>query len=270
MLQLNTTEILDEIDRLLEWVNRGGSSYRFISNHFQSIDVNSTLNSIKELAVMKSFIVSKVVLNERNDFFKLESVYKELVQNITPVNFVEQWLRTVTDDEIADLLRNISIIDLGFGYALHQFVLAFKSDDYDSMANIWKYLSGKSVSASIKRKLNLVGGVTKENVESFLLAFNRLVKRCGYAGWIVIFESINNVSLKRSEMARNEAYNNIRQLLDLIGANILKNVLIIFSSDDPNFIHSDIHNYKALAERVYPETDLYQLYRDIRNIIWIV
>lgn len=270
MLQLNTSEILIEIERLLDWVTKGGSSYRFISNHYQSIDINSAFTSIKELAVQKKFIISHVVLNEKNDFFKLESVYREMVQNINPENFVEQWIQTATDEEIADLLRNISIIDLGFGYALHQFILGLKSNDFESSMNAWKYISGKPVTASIKRKLNLVGGVSKENVEGFILAFNRLIKRCGYAGWTIIFESINNVSLKRSEIARNEAYNNIRQTLDLIGANVLKNVLILFSSDDPNFIHSDIHNYKALAERVYPETDLYQFYRDIRNTIWIV
>ncbi len=270
MPQLNSSEILLEVERLFEWVKNGGSSYRFISNHFQSVDISSTFNSIKDLALRNSFIVSHIVLNEKNDFYKLESVYKELVQNIVPENFVEHWLQNALDDEISDLLRNISIIDLGFGYALHQFVLAFKSNDFETLMNSWKYISGKPISAPVKRKLNLVGGVSKENVESFILAFNRLIKRCGYSGWIIFFESINNVTLQRSEIARNESYNNIRQILDLIGANVIKNVFIIFSSSDPNFLHTDINNYKALAERIYPETDLYQLYHDIRSTIWVV
>ena len=267
--ELNIDLLLSESERLLDWIATGGAASRFIyQKDSTSNELDKFLHSFEQLGQTKNFVISRIKLSDKNQFHKFEVIYSLLTSNLSPNNFLQHWMSSVSEEEKNNLAQNISVTNLAFGYAFYHFINGMANTDNEIITASWNYMCGQKVAATSKRKLSLVGSVTKENVEAFFLCMNRLIRSTKRSGWIIIFESIENIALGRTEIIRNEAYNNIRQLLDLQGANQLKNNIIFFCSNNASFIQQSIHDYKALAERIYPESDLYQKYQDSRNIIW--
>lgn len=269
MQQLTDDALIHETKRLLDWIRQGGATSRFLSQEEDSEDkISPIVDKVASLSSEQNFIVSRVKLGTKNDFYKFEALYRALATSMSPADFFQRWAEQATTEQRDRLLRNISIANLGIGYALYHLFQGIISDENSLIENSWNYICGRRIPSAIKRKMALVGGVDKQNVEGYFLSLNRLIYRSGYSGWVIIVEAIENVALGRTEIIRNEAYNNIRQILDLQGSNQLRHTFVLFCSNNQNFIHQSIHNYKALAERIYPEIDLFQNFYDSRGVIW--
>lgn len=269
MKKLSTDDLLTETDQLLEWIQRGGATTRFITQREVRQDYTLFVNQFIESAHQKGFVVSRYSVPEKNSFYKVEDLYAQLTAQLDPPDFLHKWVTRATREEKTNLIQNFSVMNLEFGYALYNFIELFDSDE-KAVEGCWNYICGRRVSAPVKRSLNLVGGVKKENVENYFICLNRLIQACGKAGWVIVVENVENIANARTETMRNEAYNNLRQFLDLQASNKLKKSFFLFFAQDPNFVFASIHEYKALAERIYPESDLNSTYVDLRSVIWVL
>ncbi len=284
-LIVGRAEEINMFDKELDYVSRGGGSTKFLQGEYGS-GKTFLARVIREKAWEKNFVVSWVELGRDVKFNKLENVYFKIVDGMRTCNYrdipafeyiLQEWLNRleekirydeelnplnpddqqklnrVMDKEIEKVLQSVGAYSASFTNAIRGYYQAFKNRENDVKNGAVGWLKGeKNIPHQLKKQFNVKGNISKENALNFLNAIVNLIVEIEYAGLVVVIdeaEMIHNIT--RSDF-RNEAYENLRKIVDGTMNNEFNNTFFLFAGTETFFTDEErgIPSYQALSERI--------------------
>ena len=284
-LLVGRKEEIQMFDQELDYVSQGGGSTKFLKGDYGS---GKTFLSgiIREKAWNKNFIVSWVELGREIRFNKFENVYSKIVAGMRTKNYrdtpafeyiLQEWLNQLEEkirykedlnpldpedreklnrlinQEIEETLQNVSAFSSSFVNAIRGYYYASKNRENKVKNAAIGWLKGEeNIPAKIKKKFNVKGKINKENALNYLKAIVKLIVELDYSGLVVIIDEAEMIYNIARKDFRNEAYENLRKIVDSTMNQELSNVFFLFTATEFFFTDEErgMASYQALSQRL--------------------
>lgn len=251
-------EELTEIENQLELTKNNKSSFKFVIGDYGSGKTFFS-TAVREKAYDKNFVVSSVVISQEAPLNKFEELYRKIIdgmrtsenKKVPAFSFIlEEWLLGIEDKiiEIEELdpeedkekfevemnkrineeLMVVGSIASSFANAIRAFYTAKYEGDTVLSQGAIAWLKGENIRPELKKRLGVIGTVTRENSFEFFRALLQMIKSSGYEGLLIIIDEIETVQKYRSD-ARNAAYENLRFFIDELDKNKFPNCFFLYT-----------------------------------------
>lgn len=277
---------IEMFNKELTYVKKGGGSTKFIKGDYGSGKTFLT-KTVRELAWKQNFVVSFVELGRGVQFNKLENIYNKIVdgmrtgdyQDIPAFEYILQdWLNRleestryqeklnpldpedrkkltrIIDRKIETVLQNVGAYNSSFVNVIRGYYHASKERRNQVRSAAIGWLRGeKNIPSRLKKEFNIKGSIDKENVISFLDAIIQLIAEIDNAGLLVIIDEAELIANIARRDFRNDAYENLRRIVDATSNQELNHVLFIFTATELFFEDEErgIPSYQALYQRIH-------------------
>jgi len=245
------------------------------------------LYNIRELAWQENFAVSYVPLSpEESPFYRLESVYRSIVNNLTyPLNpeellkgmekgiepFLIAWYERQTaifenanlegedlDNEIEQYLQSIqrNIENINFARAISVAFRALYHEDEKTFRHILQWLKVEGYDRDIHRQFGILTPIDRSNAFSIIRSLVQWVRNIGFSGLIILFdeaEQIPSLSTRQRELT----LSNLRELIDACMHTSFRHVMVFYALPDERFFEGPSHIYEALKQRISSVFDFF-------------
>ena len=264
---------IKEFDKVINNLSRK-SDCKFISGGFGD-GKSFFLKSINEKTLSKKFVVSTVTITPNISLNNLDEIYINIMRNLRCKNansfsqIVNKWItslnnkaskkfpdniskqRKFVEDEIYSSLSQVRNHNPTFADIIkkfYEFSNGSKSDIADYGLN---WLTGDSISQSVKKEFGLKGDIDKSNALHYIETLSIFFKAIGYSGFVILFDECE-ITMDLSVNYRNTAYNNIRDIYDKASSNVFKSTLFVFAGTPVWFDDSrvGIRSNPALYSRI--------------------
>lgn len=278
----------DEIEMFkkeLAYVRQGGGSTKFIRGDYGS-GKTFLARMVRELAWEQNFVVSWVELGRGVQFNKLENIYNKIIDGMRTRNYqdipafeyiLQDWLNRLEESiryqedlnpldpedrkkitrlidlKIEAVLQNVGAYNSSFVNAIRGYYHASKERKNQVKSAAIGWLRGeKNIPSQLKNEFNVKGTIDKENVFSFLNAIIHLIVEIDYAGLLVVIDEAELIANITRRDFRNDAYENLRRVVDSTMNHELSHVLFIFTATELFFEDEErgIPSYQALFQRI--------------------
>lgn len=285
LLCVGREDELKEFDRLLDFVQAGNSSVKFVTGNYGS-GKSFLLNVLKENALKKNFVVSKIQIDKSLKFNKIEDIYFYIMHNLRILggttdgtsfeDIFNKWLNNLkasgdkvkSGKQINDAIDEINNYNSSFANVFKNFIKAKLSNNRDIMFSISAWLKGeKNIPATIKSKFEVKSDIDKSNALNILKSFIKLINILGYSGLVILVDEIELIVNERKDIRRN-SYENIRMLVDMSADGELSNTMIVFAGTNELFENEEkgIKTYSALSNRLLSSYEFKDVeYKDLRQ-----
>lgn len=251
-------EELKEIENGLELTRNDKSSFKFVIGDYGSGKTFFS-TAVREKAYDKNFVVSSVVISQEAPLNKFEELYRKIMdgmrtsenKKVPAFSFIlEEWLLGIEDKiiEIAGLdpeedkekfavemskrineeLMIVGSIASSFANAIRAFYTAKYEGDVVLSQGAIAWLKGENIRPELKKRLGVIGTVTRENSFEFFRAMLHMIKSSGHEGLLIIIDEIETVQKYRSD-ARSAAYENLRFFIDELDKNKFLNCFFLYT-----------------------------------------
>jgi hypothetical protein len=276
-----------------DFVSDGRSAVRFVKGQYGEGKTHLLYLTAK-VALDRDFVVGYVTA-ERARLDKFDMVYRDLVSSLRTRTMVEEegldfaastnglkrimerWFRerkiaaegAVADrhfegakvnqlvkDEILQLDRD-KRWDPNFRHAVQKYLLnllAATSDAEEQNEAILNWLQGQPVPKAESKLFEVYAPIKSDNSRDMFRSLVQMLKAFGYRGMVALFDELELI-LEQSKIARNKAYDVVRQLLDNADSSGTSSAYILCAiTPDVLTNEKGFKQYDALWERV--RTDL--------------
>lgn len=258
-----------EFQRCLNEVKEGNGIVKFISGEYGS-GKTLMLNMVKQQAVKNGFIVSRIQISNGFHLNNVETLYYNIMHNLTMSsqnasgtdfeNIFQLWInklkgypdRNEASNEINKVISSLNNYNGSFARVFLTYIKAKISNDNELSFAVSSWIKGeKNIPALLKARFDVKGDIDKQNSFDFLKAFVHLLTLIGYSGMVILIDELELIMNTRVDM-RKSSYENLRYIVDGIGAGEFGRCMFVFAGTNDFFENSDkgIKTYYALYQRL--------------------
>ncbi|HAS74126.1 MAG TPA: hypothetical protein DCS67_08290 [Clostridiales bacterium UBA8960] len=260
---------LDEYHHCLKLLDKGNGLVKLITGQY-GMGKSLLVNAFKQIALNEDFIVSSFQINNGFRLNKIEDLYYAIMHNLTLKDnryakssfedIFELWVENLQGAPYADRKRyevntvcqELSRYNMNFARAFLTFMRGRiqRNQEMTNVASAW--LTGEHhIPFELKQKYNLSGAVDKTSTLDFLKAFVKLITLLDYKGLVVFIDEIDLVLGDRSDFRQN-AYNNLKHLIDMTSTGEMTKIMFVFSGTDQILTNTEkgILSNTPLAQRL--------------------
>jgi len=270
---LNT---IDE-EYLRSFIKDGGSVFKMVIEIYGGGKTHF-LYSIREIAWKYNYITSYVILTpEETPFHKLEAVYRAIVANLvypqTPEALLSGYDRGIEAaikkwynqkyQEVSEKLSGDSILhelntyasslgpyeSISFRNAVKEAFLSLVEKRDEDFTLITQWLKGENPPRNMLKNFKIFEKIDKSTAFRMIRSLVQWVQEVGYSGLIVLMDEAEQTPSMTGHQ-RNRLINNLRDLINKIGNNNLKNTMWFYAVPDENFLEGRTQVYEALRQTV--------------------
>lgn len=240
VLAVGLTRFEAAVDDELGSVAGGGAGFKAVRGEYGS---GKTFFSrwLVERAKRANFATAEIQISEtETPLYKLETVYRRVVENLATPTTATGALRDVVDGWFHVLDRDVStgpgapepgdaLVELlqkrltaisqeapAFAAVLRQYRIAQAEGDAAQADGLLAWLAGQPhVAASVRRAAGVRGDLDHFGALGFLQGLLTVLRDSDYAGLVVVLDEVETLQRMRSDV-REKSLNALRQLLDEI------------------------------------------------------
>lgn len=260
---------LDEYYHCLKLMDKGNGLVKLITGEY-GIGKSLLVSAFKQIALNEDFIVSSFQINNGFRLNKIEDLYYAIMHNLTLKDnryskssfedIFNLWVENLQSSpygdskryEINTVCQELSKFNMNFARAFLTFMRGRiqRNQEMTNVSSAW--LTGEhNIPYELKQKYNLSGAVDKTNTLDFLKAFVKLITLLDYKGLVVFIDEIDLVLGDRSDFRQN-AYNNLKHLIDMTTTGEMTKIMFVFSGTDQILTNKEkgILSNAPLAQRL--------------------
>jgi hypothetical protein len=271
-------KILEE-DYLGTFIKDGGASFKLVVGAYGGGKTHFLYN-VRELAWKNNYIVSYCSLShEESPFYRLEKVYKTVVENLmyplTPEELlsgkqkgikaflkvlyqdaVEEFDRETTDNEMlverlthyaSDFVREIESVN--FTRAIREAFLALIGGNDADFEDLIQWIKVDGYDRHVHRRFGILQPIDRGQAFSALRSLIQWIRNLRYKGLVILFDEAEQVPSLTSKQ-RELMLSNIRELIDECGHAAFKNIMIFYAIPTEAFFEGKTGVYEALKQRI--------------------
>lgn len=267
---------IDEFKRILKNLNIGTGGLKIILGNYGS-GKSFLINILKKIALREDFVVSFFQIDRIFRLNKLDDLYYYIMHNLfiktkdglaSFDDIFDIWIDNLkkcpekvhSTNEINKVIKIMQEYNDTFARALLNYIRSKIKNDKEMTDAISSWLSGeKNIPYELKSKFNVIGSVNKSNIFDFLKAFSKLIELLGYNGLVIIIDEIDLILNERSDI-RNNSYENMKYLIDLVVSGDLIKTMFVFSGTE-DILDNDkkgLRTNEALSQRLGDAIDSYK------------
>ncbi len=260
---------IEEFKRCLDDVSEGNGVVKFLSGEYGS-GKSFMLKLLGQLAVRNGFLVANIVINKGFTLNNFENFYYNVMHNLSlhEINssgtafeqIFDIWvnkLQNYTDkekasDEIRNVITTLNYYNSSFARAFLVYIKAKINKDSELSNAAASWIKGeKNIAANLKARFDVKGDVDRQNSIDFFKSFISLVNLLGYKGTVIVIDELELLMKLRSDL-RNNAYENLRYLIDSCGSGEFNKCMFVFAGTNEFFENKEkgIKTYAALYQRL--------------------
>ena len=245
------------VEEDLKFVGHGGYSTKFFYGRYGH-GKTLTLGVLRDKGHELNFATSFVTLDPSyTTFHKLEVIYQSIMDNLSII--VNQEIKESSDAVNSILYEWCRKTQMTRGRNSPSFpeapeltgILNEFCNQQAFRPNITEWLMGaRHIPFTVKRQFNVKGEIDRGGCMNFLKAFCKILVYLGYSGLIVLFDEVESVMSLRNTMARDAAYDNIRNLVD--NRFKFRSLYIAFGGTPEFFSNPErgVPSFQPLSERI--------------------
>lgn len=278
-------KILEE-DYLKTFIKKGGASFKMVVGTYGGGKTHFLYN-IRDLAWKNNFIVSYCSLSpEESPFYRLEKVYKTVVENLmyplTPeellsgrekgikafLKFLYQDARETFGREMinnetpverlthyaSDFVRGIESVN--FTRAIREAFIALIGGNDSDFEDLIQWIKVDGYDRHVHRRFGILQPIDRGQAFSALRALIQWIRNLRYNGLVILFDEAEQVPSLTSKQ-RELMLNNIRELIDECGYAAFKSIMIFYAIPTEAFFEGKSGVYEALKQRISTVFDFY-------------
>lgn len=278
-------KILEE-DYLKTFIKEGGASFKMVVGTYGGGKTHFLYN-IRDLAWKNNFIVSYCSLSpEESPFYRLEKVYKTVVENLmyplTPeellsgrekgikafLKFLYQDARETFGREMihnetlvehlthyaSDFVRDIESVN--FTRAIREAFIALIGGNDSDFEDLIQWIKVDGYDRHVHRRFGILQPIDRGQAFSALRSLISWIRNLRYNGLVILFDEAEQVPSLTSKQ-RELMLNNIRELIDECGYAAFKSIMIFYAIPTEAFFEGKSGVYEALKQRIATVFDFY-------------
>ena len=233
------------------------------------------LKVIKEKTYNLNFVVSTVVVNPYNPFYKLDLLYQNILREITSkngnsfVSIVNRWINSLNrkasnkypddlsrqkkfvEEHINDSLDKIKGINPTFVRIIKKFYEFSKGSKSNIAEEGLFWLCGENIENSVKKEFGIQGVIDTSNALNYIKTLSIFFKEIGYSGFVILFDECETI-MDYPSGGLQSTYNIIRDIYNRSSRNEFKGTLFVFAGIPSWFEDSQrgIKSNPALYDRI--------------------
>ncbi|KAF5045725.1 hypothetical protein DSECCO2_478300 [anaerobic digester metagenome] len=265
------------IARQLAYVADGGGDLKFIKGDYGA-GKTFLLARALELAQDAGFATTHVVVSSETPLARLRSVYQRVAANLRTrddesafkavldsfLYAIEERVLEIRGDDLSDedlreeTVRSIerSLAELAegstaFAAAVRAYYEANADEDYGLAQGALGWLAGEpNVGRPFRAKAGVRGTIDETVALAFLVDLIAVVRGAGYSGLVIALDEAETTqALPRAQ--REKAYNNLRQLIDLLDRSELSHCYLLVTGTPSLFEGAKgVRSVPPLADRI--------------------
>jgi hypothetical protein len=273
-IYLNTIEK----EYLKEFIKSGGSAFKIVIGIY-GLGKTHFLYSIRELAWKYGYITSYIVLRqEETPFYRLDLVYKSVVENLVysqPAGkllssdydkgietVIKKWYtekyneiskragKIKLDEELRAYVNSLGRYDsISFRNAVKEAFLALLDKHDEDFYLILQWLKGENPPKNKLKKFNIFEKIDKSTAFRMLRSLVQWLLDIGYSGLIVLMDEAEQTPSMSSKQ-KSILVNNLRELIDECGQASFGHTMWFYAAPDESFLEGRTPVYEALRQRV--------------------
>ncbi len=260
---------IDEFNRCLNSLDTGESSVKMILGEYGT-GKSHLINAMKNIALKQDYIITSFQVNNGFRLNKIDDLYYAIMHNLIIKNreqsktsfneIFDLWIENLQSApfpdrkriEINAVCQEISKYNMTFARAFLMFMRGRIQRNHEMLEVTSAWLTGeRHIPYELKQKYDLIGHVEKTDTLDFLKAFAKLIHLLGYRGLVIFIDELDQVTFERKDI-RLQAYNNLKQLIDMTATGDLLHTLFVFSGT-PELVKDEekgIPSLESLAQRL--------------------
>jgi len=270
---------LDVMEReyLSSYIKNGGSAFKMIVGIYGNGKTHFLYN-VRELAWKNNYLSSYIVLSkDSSPFYKLEGVYKEIVNNLTysqePENLLrgydkgieaiikkwhknvyEEFSKKIKSNNLKEELKSYALQirnyeSISFSNAIRNSFISLNENNDEDFNILVQWLKGENPPKSQMKQFKIYERIDKSTAFKMIRSLIQWANDIGYAGIIILMDEAENIP----SMSTKESYtlsNNLRELIDACSKENLRNTMWFYAVPDLNFLEKKGQIYEALRQRL--------------------
>jgi len=278
-------KVLEE-DYLKTFIREGGASFKMVVGTYGGGKTHF-LYSVREVAWKNGYTVSYCSLSpEESPFYRLEKVYKAVVENLmVPLKpeellsgtekgikaFLEFVYReakgrfqkeTLQGEELEDRLDRYfsetvrQIESVNVKRAIREACKALIGEKESDFEDLLQWLKVDGYDRHVHRRFGILQPIDRGQAFSALRSLVQWIRNLAYSGLVILFDEAEQVPSLTSKQ-RELMLNNIRELIDECGHAAFKNVMIFYAVPTEAFFEGKAGVYEALKQRISTVFDFF-------------
>lgn len=282
--------VRNQINKELEYVATGKTDGKFIAGNYGS---GKTFLSkvIFEDALNQNFAASEVIISPDIRLDNFSELYSAILSGLriqskrntcALSDILEKWLfdlqKKVRDlqgnsgrkvdrkqiagklqDSLEEELGKIKDFNISISNALRAYMKGCTNQNREVTNDAIGWLRGdQNLPYKKKARLGVKGDIEDDDVMNALASMLFLIKEAGYKGLVIILDEVETVQRLHTRNQRNNAYENLRKIVDAFGSEKLPGAYFFITGTDSLFNDHrvGIPSYEALEQRIQiPDTD---------------
>jgi hypothetical protein len=262
-----------EKEYLQTFVKEGGATFKAVIGGY-GMGKTHFLFSVQNLAWKNNYATSYVTLSPiETPFHDPARVYMTIVNKLTypPTNeneptpgidnFIRQWyiqkkneIAHLEEDEQDRVLRDYAdsisgFENINFTRAVRNAFISLIDDDDKKFEKVIGWIKGQEFDRRVHlTELGIYQKVDKSNAFSLIRSLSQWVSWIELSGLVILFDETEHVPSYNTRQ-KELLLNNLRQLIDECGSTF-KNVMILYSFPDEQFLEGRYITYEALKQRL--------------------
>lgn len=228
------------------------------------------ISAFKQMALNEDFVVSSFQINNGFRLNKIDDLYYAIMHNLSLKDrryskssfedIFNLWVENLQSApyldrkryEVNTVCQALSKFNMNFARAFLVFMRGRiqRNQEMTGVASAW--LTGEhNIPYDLKSKYGLSGAIGKMDTLDFLKAFVKLITLLDYKGLVIFIDEIDLVLGDRSDHRQN-AYNNLKHLIDMTSTGEMSNIMFVFSGTEEIITNKEkgILSNMPLAQRL--------------------
>lgn len=251
---------------LEDFIKYGGSVFKIVLGHYGEGKTHFLYN-IERIAKSLDYVTSYVVLSpQETPFHKLESVYKEIVQNLsvkgineTGINeIIGKWIRNKLDqidfdedkkENLLEEVKEMRIDNSTFRKVLYHYVKSLLDNNESDQEVFGAILMGEKVEKDRIKGYGINEFVSKDNAFSMIRSLIQFIKKANYSGLVILFDEAEAIP-SFSQKEKDKLLNNLRHFIDETATSKIPSSMFFYTVPDLSFLEAREFTYEALKQRI--------------------
>jgi hypothetical protein len=265
------------ISKQLDYVAQGGGDLKFVRGDYGSGKTFLVARAL-EMARVKSFATSHVVISSATPLYKVKSLYQQICASLRTQEeehalktVVDNWLfsieerlmavsgnaledaalETATEREIESALAGISEMNSALAAALRTYYKANNAGDFQlAQAALGWIAAEPNIGRDFKAKASIKGDIDDSIALAFLRGLVTILHGAGYAGLAVAIDEMETTqALPKNQ--RDKGYHTLVQIIDALDSGGMPRCFLLFTGTPAMFDGSrGIRSVPPLYDRI--------------------
>jgi hypothetical protein len=268
-----------ESQYLKTFIKQGGASFKIVIGAYGGGKTHF-LYTIRDLAWHHNFIVSYCPLSyEESPFYRLEKVYRVIVQNLMPPLCPEELLKgsekgieaflkillqeasetlSGSEEAILDYIENSvrGIESINFARAIRSAVEALIKNKEKDFKDLSQWLKVEGYDRHVHGRFGILHPIDRGQALLSIRSLIQWIYNLRYSGLIILFDEAEQIPSLTSRQ-RELMLSNLRELIDECSYTSFRNVMIFYAIPTEAFFEGRAAVYEALKQRIASVFDFF-------------